>query len=169
MVGVSLNCFWFTGMTLSVFQFSWTVKQPLAFVALISLTSFEFARRTRSNDISVSQTTITLLAETLCHLIDKHQAVVFKISEYLLGDGCVPWSACSTKIVKVYIKPLIDPIVNLKVVITCFFRGLAIFECFDLSCCSILVCSANVHHIVTIESLKACKNIGRENTTNDVA
>lgn len=59
----------------------------------------------------------------------------------------MPFCACPSKVIKPNIEPFVDLVVNLKVIITDFFRSFFLFHSFYFSGGSILISSTNVNSV----------------------
>lgn len=136
-----------TNMTLIVQQFSWRVKQLLAFITLISASILFATMWTFPENKSISQEQIAMFAIALTHLLFFDSLCILNIQEYLLGNFCVPFCAGSAEVVKSNIKPFIDFSMYLKIVITNLFWSFLLLHCLYFGCSTILICSAYVENV----------------------
>ena len=131
----------------------------MALVALITFGFVVLAIGTCTQNVAISKESIAFLAIALIHLILEDATVISCLIEDLLNYLGMPRSACSSKVVEVNVKPLVDAVVDLKVVVADLLRSLSFFECLNLSCCTIFVCAADVQNIVSVEPLVSCEDI----------
>jgi hypothetical protein len=108
--------------TLRLFQFYGTAEEFLAFVALVSLSLIILASGAGPINVSIGKEEVTFFAITLFHFVLKDPAIFLSHIEDFLHNGGMPRCTGSAKVVKIYVKPLVNIFVYLKVVITNLFR-----------------------------------------------
>lgn len=72
--------------------------------------------------------------------------------EYILCNLGMDWSRSSSKVVKIYVEPLVNVVVNFEVFVAYFLRCALLLDCFHLSSSSILISAANIDGIISTHS-----------------
>ena len=90
------------------------------------------------------------------------------IQKYLLHYSRMPFSAGSTKVVEADVEPLVYFRVDFKVSIANFSRGFLLLDSLDLSRSSILISSANIENICSLQLFIARVDICGQDTSDDV-
>lgn len=78
----------------------------------------------------------------------------------VLSDHCLLRGACATELIKVAVKPVVDLLVNLVVVITDLLAGFTLHHGLGLSSSAVLICAADVDSVVAGETRIPGENIG---------
>ena len=82
------------------------------------------------------------------------------IVENILGDFSLLRCCGAAKVIKITVKPVIDLLVDLVVVVAYFLAGFPFLLGFGLSCGTILVSAANVNGVVTNKAAVASEDVG---------
>ena len=94
--------------------------------------------------------------------------VIVNLLEDVLSNLSLVVSSGSSEVIKVTVKPFVDVLVDLIVVVTDFLGSLLLLDSLSLSCCAILISTTDVESVVAHESAISSKDICREHTPNDV-
>ena len=134
--------------------------------------------------LSVWETTAFVMAATSYHAVGKRSIAgltelltnnifvcvtsIFQVIENVVGDFSLLRGSCAAKLVKITVEPLVNLGVEGVVVFTDLLGSLACFASFGLCCSTVLIRSTDVNSIVTSKADKACVDICRQDTANDV-
>mmetsp|Transcript_34486 Transcript_34486/g.25579 ORF Transcript_34486/g.25579 Transcript_34486/m.25579 type:complete len:204 (+) Transcript_34486:144-755(+) len=91
-----------------------------------------------------------------------------QLFEDILGDFSVHLGRSSSKVVKVYVKPLIYLRMNFIVEIADFLGSFPLFDGFGFSGSAVFVSPAHVESIVAPKAAESCINICRKHAPNDI-
>lgn len=147
-------------MTEIILELSGRVEGLLALIALVASGIGELTERTSPYDEPISKPQIAVLAVALGHFFLGSPFLFVDVEEDLLGDLGVPLGAGPAEVVESDIKPLIDLRMDLIVEIADLLRGFLLLHGLDLRGCTVLVCSADVEDIGSLEFLEAGEDIG---------
>ncbi len=128
-------------------------------VALISLCIVIMAHWALTSDESVSQESITLQTELLVNNLLKCFAFGMDAVENVLGDLGLLRCGSAAEVIEIAVKPIIDLLVDLVIIVADFFAGFSFFHCFGFRCSAVLVSAADVDGIVTNESAVSSEDI----------
>lgn len=167
--GFPLDWLGFADFAFGILELDRTVEKPLAFVALVAFGLVVLATGACSKYKPISQEEVTLFAIALLQLVLENAVVLLDVEEDLLGDGGVPGRAGPPKVVKLYVEPLVDAVMDLEVVVANLFGRLPLLEGLDFGGCAVFVGPTYIHNIVSVESLVPGIHIGRKHTADNVA
>ena len=159
----------FANKTIIIFHLSWVIEKFLTLIALITSRIFVSTERACTTHESIGQEKVTVFAITLSHFFLFDSVFFFDVQEDVLTDLSMPLCWSSSKVIKIDVEPFVYLRMNFMVIVANFSRGLFLFKSLNFSGCTVLVSSTYIQNIWALKSFEACVNIGRKDTTNDVA
>lgn len=110
-----------------------------------------------------------MLAVSLHHFLFDNFAILVNIQEDLLTYFGVPFCACPAEIIEPNVEPLVHLFMDSVVMITDLLRSLLLLQGFNFSRSAVLVSSADVQNIASLQTFESCVDVGREHASDDVA
>ncbi len=150
-------------------ELSWRVKGLLAFVALISSGVRILAKRTSANNEAISKPEIAVWTVALGHFLLERPILLVDVQENLLSYLSVPVSGGPPEIVKSNVKPFVNLLVYLEVVIAHFLGCLFLLHGFHFSCCAVFVSAADIQDIGALEFFEAGVDICGQDAADNIA
>jgi len=138
-----------TDRTLYLIDFSGDiVEDSIATLALIS-SSLGPAVLAQPFDKSIRQEHITSPAMPLNRTLLSYQPLFMNLFEYILNNLSMNRFAGPSKMIKSYLEPLINLLMNLMVLIAYILGCFLLLQSFNLAGCSVLISSTYIQSIVS--------------------
>jgi hypothetical protein len=145
------------------------IKQTATLVALVTSCIVVLTLGAGAFNKAVGEEGLMCFAVWLCCSSLFHVSVVIELCEYILCNDCLLFCSCSSKVIEVDLKPIINCFVLQVEFVTQLLWRLTRLKSFCLCCSTILVCSADEERRSVSELAEPRKNICTEDAANDVA
>ena len=125
--------------------------------------------RAGATNESIGQEALAVLALQLLNLFLIRVTLLSKSQENVLSDFSLGLSRCSTEELRVTIKPLVNLLVDVVVLIANLLGRHAFLDGLDLGGSAVLVGTTHKHRVIPAQATEPGVDISRQDTSDDVA
>ena len=126
-------------------------------------------KRAATLDHTISQWRVACVAVLLLQLVFVGVSLLHQVVEYVLRNLCLLFCCSSAKIVEITVEPFVNLRVLRMVKVANLLTSFACLAGLGLGGCAIFIRATDVDGIMTSESRKSGIDVGREDTSDDIA